>query len=114
MPIPLGTREDHFQSTWLVRDNLDWAFRLTFRKQVVIQRATFVDALALLFVSATSAEAPEAELFVTVPNCLTNAPTRRIGKRYVFLQAVQACGSLNGQTATVTSSLGGSDTATVR
>jgi hypothetical protein len=54
------------------------------------------------------------ELFVTVPDCITNARKRRISNRYIFLKAVRECGSLDGQMVTVTSSLGGSDTETIR
>jgi hypothetical protein len=81
---------------------------------VAIKHAIFVDPLALLAVVATSSAAPEAELFVTVPVCLTEALMRRISDRYVFLQAVPACGNLNGQMATVTSSRGGSANALLR
>jgi hypothetical protein len=81
---------------------------------VTIRQATFVDHLAVIFVAATSSAAPDAELFVTVPDCLTEAPMRRIGNRYIFLRDVHECGTLDGQTATVTSSLGGSASAPLR
>lgn len=74
---------------------------------VAIRHAIFVDQLSVIFVVATSSAAPDAALFVTVPDCLTHAPTQRIGDRYFLLQAVPECGNLDGQTATVTSSRGG-------
>ena len=41
---------------------------------VTIRPAIFVDELALLVVVATSSAAPDAELFVTVPECLLRGP----------------------------------------
>jgi hypothetical protein len=81
---------------------------------VTIRLALFVDQLALLVVVATSSAAPDVELFLTVPGCLTEAPMHRIGNRYNFLQDVHECGNLDGQTATVTSSRGGSASAPLR
>ena len=47
--------------------------------------------------------------------CLNEAPMRRVGNHlYRFLDRVNQCGNLDGATATVTSSGGGSATATIR
>ena len=81
---------------------------------VVIRQAIFVDELSVILVAATSSAAPDAELFVTVPGCLMQAPMQRLGSRYVFLRNVEECGALNGQTTTVTSSHGGSASAPLR
>jgi hypothetical protein len=81
---------------------------------IVIRRAIFVNQLALLVLVATSSAAPDAELFVTVPGCLTHVPMLRIDERYLFLRAVPACGDLDGQVVTVTSSGGGSASALLR
>ena len=84
---------------------------------VTIRAAVFFIRLSLLVVQATSPAAPEAELFLTVPeegSCLDNAPMRFRRGRYLFKGRVSECGSLDGQTATVTSSVGGSDTAVIR
>jgi hypothetical protein len=81
---------------------------------IVIRRALFVNRLALLFLVATSSAAPDAELFVTVPDCLMHVPMLRIDDRYLFLRAVPACGDLDGQVVTVTSSGGGSASALLR
>ena len=81
---------------------------------VSIRQAVYVPAISVLFVSATSSAAPDAALFVTVADCLTSAPMRRRSHHYVFLKAVEPCGSLDGHSATITSSFGGSSTATIR
>jgi hypothetical protein len=81
---------------------------------VEIHRAVFVNHSARLFVTATSSLAPGTALSVMVPGCVTDAPMTRVRQTYVFLERVQACGNLDGQTATVTSNLGGSDTETIR
>jgi hypothetical protein len=81
---------------------------------VSIRQAIFVDQLSVIFVVATSSAAPEAELFVTVPGCLTEAPMLRIVNRYLFLRDVHTCGNLDDHTATVTSSHGGSASAPLR
>jgi hypothetical protein len=81
---------------------------------VAIRLALFVNRLSVLVVVATSSAAPDAELFVTVPGCLTSTPMPRLRTRYVLLDNVSACGNLDGQTATVTSSGGGSASALLR
>ena len=81
---------------------------------VSIRQAVYVPAISVLFVSATSSAAPDAALFVTVADCLTSAPMRRRSHHYVFLKAVEPCGSLDGHSATITSRFGGSSTATIR
>jgi hypothetical protein len=81
---------------------------------VSIRQAIFVDQLSVIFVVATSSAAPEAELFVTVPGCLTEAPMLRIVNRYLFLRDVHACGDLDDHTVTVTSNHGGSASAPLR
>jgi len=79
---------------------------------VTIRNAVFFIPLSLLFVSATSTAAPEAELFVTVPGCVTDTPMSPRGSRYVFF--TRACTRLDRQTATVRSSFGGSAEAVIR
>jgi len=83
---------------------------------VTIRRALFANALSALFVSATSSAGDDATLSVTVPNCLTDAPMRWRGdvRGYVLVRRITTCGNLDGQTATVTSSLGGVATATIK
>jgi hypothetical protein len=81
---------------------------------VAIRHAIFVDQLALLFVVATSSAAPDAELFVTVPECLTQVPMPRIADRYILVRAVPKCGDLDAHTATVASSHGGVASAPLR
>jgi hypothetical protein len=82
--------------------------------EVTIRYALFVDELELLFVTATSSAAPDADLFVTVPGCRTHAAMGRIGELYALLQAVQRCGDLDGRLAVVTSSRGGAASAPLR
>ncbi len=76
--------------------------------------AIFFGRVSWLAVAATSSAAPEAELFVTVPGCVTNAPMpfSPSVERYLFLTG--ACSGLDGVTATVTSSLGGMATTVIR
>jgi hypothetical protein len=74
---------------------------------MAIRQAIFVDPLALLFVVATSSAAPEAELSVTVPDCLMHVPMSRVKDRSLLVRTVPECVDLDGQTATVTSSRGG-------
>jgi hypothetical protein len=81
---------------------------------VAIRHAIFVDQLALLFVVATSSAAPDVELFVTVPECLTQVPMPRIADRYILVRAVPKCGDLDAHTATVASSRGGVASAPLR
>jgi hypothetical protein len=81
---------------------------------VTIHRAVFADPLARLFVAATSSAPPDAALVATVPGCLANEPMLHLGSRYVFLRNVGACGNLNGQVVTVTSTYGGSASAPLR
>ena len=81
---------------------------------VTILKTVFFNAVSVLFVSAISSAAPEAALFVTVADCLTDAPIQRIRHHYFFLKVVTECGNLDGQTATVTSSFGGAAPATIR
>jgi hypothetical protein len=81
---------------------------------VAIRQAIFVDPLALLFVVATSSAAPEAELSVTMPDCLMHVPMSRIKDRYLLVRTVPECGDLDGHTATVTSSRGGSASTPLR
>jgi hypothetical protein len=81
---------------------------------VEIHRAVFVNRPALLWVTATSPLAPGTELSVTVPACVTEASMTPVRQTYVFLESAQACGNLDGQTATVRSNLGRSDAETIR
>jgi len=81
---------------------------------VAIRQAIFVDQLSVLAVVATSSAAPDAELFVTVPECLAQVPMRRITDRYLLVRTVPECGDLDGHTVTVTSSRGGSASAPLR
>ncbi len=85
-----------------------------FSNDVAIQRAEFSNRSSQLLVSAISTAAPDVELFLTVPGCLHAATMPRVGDTYVFREKVPECGNLDGQTATVTASIGGSDTATIR
>ena len=85
-----------------------------FAMKLEIQQARFGNRLSHLFISAISTAVPAAELFLTVPGCLQEARKRLLGRTYVFREQVPACGNLDGQTATVTSSVGASDTATLR
>ncbi len=79
---------------------------------VTILNAVFFNRLSLLLVSATSSAAPEAELSLTVAGCVSDAPMRLLGNKYVYWTA--ACSGLDGQTATITSSFGGADSDTIR
>jgi hypothetical protein len=84
---------------------------------VDIMRAVFFNHFSLPFVSANSSTTPNPQLAVTVPSCtaVTQVPMTPLqGGKYVFLQKVTSCGNLDGQIVTVTSSLGGSDTETIR
>ena len=81
---------------------------------VAVRQAIFVNQLAWLVVVATSSAAPDAELFVTVPECLAQVPMRPITDRYLLVRPVPECGDLDGHTATVTSSRGGSASAPLR
>jgi hypothetical protein len=84
-------------------------------EDVVTKRhAVFVDQLALLFVVATSSAAPDAELFVTVAECLAQVPMLRIADRYLLVRDVPECGDLDDYTATVTSSRVGSASTPLR
>jgi hypothetical protein len=82
--------------------------------EVQILQATFLNGRARLWVVATSITSPAAALSLTVPDCVTEAAMRLVGRRYVWLQDVAACGNLDGQLATVHSSFRGSATATIR
>ncbi len=73
---------------------------------VRILEAVFFARVSLLVVSATSTAAPDARLMLTVPGCVTEAPMRLIGARYLFVS--RACTGLDGQVVTVTSDRGGS------
>jgi len=73
---------------------------------VTIRTAIFFNSPSLLFVSATSTAAPDANLTLTVPGCVTDAPLSPRGSLYVYF--TRACTGLDGQTATVRSSFGGS------
>lgn len=79
---------------------------------VTIRRAVFFTRSSHLFISATSTATPAAELTVTVPGCVTEAPMRFRAGRYRFRTG--ACIGLDGQTVTVQSSFGGMATATIR
>jgi hypothetical protein len=81
---------------------------------MTIQRAEFFNQRSQLVVSAISTAAADVELFWTVPGCLHEARMRPVGGTYVFRDKVPECGNLDGQTATVTSSGGASDTAMIR
>jgi hypothetical protein len=75
---------------------------------VALRQAVFLNARGQLLVIATSSEAPEAILSLTVPGCLQDVPLDRLGSRYVGLDSVPAsCGGLDGKMVTVRSSLGG-------
>jgi len=75
---------------------------------VIIRPAIFVDELALLVVVATSSGAPDAELFLTVPECLQRVPMVQAKDRYLLVRTVPECEDLDGHTALVTSSHGSS------
>lgn len=79
---------------------------------VTIRSAVFFNPLSLLFVSATSTAAPDAKLSLTVPGCVTDAPMQQRGRLYIFF--TRDCTGLDGQTATVTSSFGGSAEAVIQ
>ena len=79
---------------------------------VMIRQAIFFNARPLLFIAATSTAAPTAELLVTVPSCVTNAPMPFRAGRYSFV--TRTCTGLDGQAVTVTSSLGGAATKTIQ
>jgi hypothetical protein len=82
---------------------------------VAVRQAVFLNARGQLLVIATSSEAPEAILSLTVPGCLQDVPLGRVGRRYVGLDAVPAnCGGLEGQMVTVRSSLGGVASGVIR
>jgi len=95
------------------------AFKVVFDRQappdtVTILQAVFRSRRSLLIVQATSSAAPEAELFVTVPGCVTDAPMQyRPGTGQYRLRTTD-CQGLDGQIATVTSGFGGSDATTIR
>jgi hypothetical protein len=74
---------------------------------ITIRQALFVDRLALLAVMATSSAAPDAELFVTVPECFLRVPMSQVKDRYLLVRTVPECEDLDGHTAIVTSSRGG-------
>jgi hypothetical protein len=81
---------------------------------VTIRQAIFVDPLALLIVVATSSAAPDAELFVTVPECLRQVLMSQVKDRYLLLQTVPECEDLDDHMVTVTSSHGGSASTPLR
>ena len=58
---------------------------------VTIPPAIFVDELALLVVVATSSAVPDAELFVTVPECLLRVPMVQAKERYLLVRTVPEC-----------------------
>jgi Right handed beta helix region len=78
---------------------------------VHITRAAFFKRGLFLLISASSSATPTAQLFVTVPPCITDAPMTLTGNMYLYFTRVPSCGPLDGQTATVHSSFGGSDSA---
>jgi hypothetical protein len=81
---------------------------------VAVRQAIFVDHLAQIFVVATSSAAPDAELFMTVPECLIHVPMSRVKNRYFLVRTVPECEDLDGRIATVTSSRGGSASVPLR
>jgi Beta-propeller repeat len=81
---------------------------------ITIRQALFVDRLALLVVMATSSAAPDAELFVTVPECFLRVPMSQVNDRYLLVRTVPECEDLDGRTALVTSNHGGSASAPLR
>jgi hypothetical protein len=81
---------------------------------VAVAGATYVKAQRLLFVTATSSDAPRARLFLTVPGCLTDVRMQHAGNTYVFIDQVRGCGNLDGKELTVRSSGGGEGTETIR
>jgi hypothetical protein len=74
---------------------------------VALRQAVFLNRLGQLFVVATSSAAPTADLVLTIPGCLQDAPFSVVGSRYLFVQPVSDCGPLDGQPLRVHSSLGG-------
>jgi hypothetical protein len=87
------------------------AFEFGVADTVHITRAAFFNRGHFLLISASSSATPTAQLFVTVPSCLTNAPMTLTGNTYLYFIRVPSCGTLDGQTATVHLSFGGSDSA---
>jgi hypothetical protein len=79
---------------------------------VSILKAVFAARRSRLSIVATSTAAPAAQLTVTVPGCVSEAPMRFSDGRYRFM--TNACSGLDGKTATVQSSFGGMATATIR
>jgi hypothetical protein len=90
------------------------AFEFGVADAVDIARAAFFTRGAFLVIAARSSAAPTAQLFVTLPPCLTDAPMVLTGDTYLYAARVPSCGSVDGQTATVRSSFGGSDSAPLR
>ena len=86
-------------------------------EQIVVSagaKHSIFNLFQVLFVAATSSAAPNAQLALTVPGCVTQAPMLFLGDSYFFLKRLGSCGNLDGTIATVGSSLGGSDTETIR
>ncbi len=80
---------------------------------VAITKAIFFNTANLLYVAATSSAAPGADLSLTVSGCVDNVPMTFRASNGTYIYLTRACTGLGGQTATVTSSLGGSDSATI-
>ncbi len=87
------------------------AFEFGVADTVHITRAAFFNRGHFLLISASSSATPTAQLFVTVSSCVTNAPMTLTGITYLYFIRVPSCGTLDGQTATVHLSFGGSDSA---
>lgn len=81
---------------------------------VTITKAVFRSRSSVLIVKATSSLAPEAELLLTVAGCVSDAPMKYNPTKRFYKFKTNECGNLDGQTATVTSSLGGSALATIK
>lgn len=98
----------------VLKESWTWVVTVTSGEvdTVTILNAVFFNRRSLLLVSATSSAAPEAQLTVTVPGCVTDAPMRRAGARYVFTN--RECTGLDGRTVRVTSNFGGSAETVIR
>lgn len=82
--------------------------------RVVVRLAQFDSETHVLFVTATSSAARDhVDLAVSVTGCFQDEPMLQVGPAYLFLREVNACGSLDRQAATVTSSRGGSASAEI-
>jgi hypothetical protein len=90
------------------------AFEFGVADTVHITRAAYITRGLFLLIAASSSAAPTAQLFVTVPPCLTKAPMTPTGNTYLYVTRVPSCGTLDGRIATVHSNFGGSDSAALQ